>query len=269
MAKPLSHYRRRIAEKGVTGIVSSRYSWYKFRLGYKNQFVGRIVELFGNRVRIGGMTFSVDCPQLPRGHKSALAVGLYEAGERTLITRWVPRDLPVLEFGGGLGVTSCILNRKLADPFRHVVVEANPEIIPLLEYNRNFNDCKFKIINKAVAYDCDYTNLEFNEDFSGNKILEGRSSGRSIRVKATTVSSLLAETNFCRAGLVCDIEGGEEDIISREMPILGDRIKFFLAEMHPHLLGEDTVRKLMNNLVALGFTLREQIGSCVFFDRDS
>lgn len=268
MVKSVSHYRQRVAEKGIGGIISSRYSWYKGRFQFNNPIVGRIVELFGNRVRIDGMTFSINCPQLSRGHKSTLAFGLYEVEERALITRWVPGNLPVLEFGGGLGVASCILNRKLADPSRHVVVEANPEIISLLEYNRDINNCKFKVINKAIAYDCDYVDLNFGKEFVENSVL-GSSFGRATRVKAATVSSLLEETNFYRAGLVCDIEGGEEDIITRDMPILGDRIQFFLAEMHPYLLGNDAVKKLMNCLVALGFTLKEQIGNSVFFDRDN
>jgi hypothetical protein len=124
------------------------------------------------------------------------------------------------------------------------------------------------MINKAIAYDCDYVDLNFATEFDGNSILRP-SFVRTTRVRATTVSSLLAEANFYRIGLVCDIEGGEEGIIVREMPILGDRIKYFLVEMHPRLIGEDAVRKLMNNLVALGFTLKEQIDDSVFFARDT
>lgn len=268
MLKSLGYYRRRVADKGVWDIVSRRYSWYKSRFQFNNPIVGRIVELFGDRVRVDGMTFSVDCPQLSRGHKSTLAFGLYEVEERLLITRWVPRDLPVLEFGGGLGVSSCILNRKLANPSRHVVVEANPEIIALLKYNRAINDCKFEVINKAIAYDCDYVDLKFGTDFVENSIF-GPPVSRTTRVQATTVCSLLADTNFDRAGVVCDIEGAEEDIITRDLPVLGDRIKFFMAEMHPQILGRDAVEKLMNRLIGLGFTLKEQIGDSVYFVRDN
>ena len=69
MLKLLSHYRRRVAKQGIRGIISSRYLWYKGRFEINNPVVGRIVELFGNRVSIDGMTFSVDCPQISRGHK--------------------------------------------------------------------------------------------------------------------------------------------------------------------------------------------------------
>ena len=51
------------------------------------------------------------------------------------------------------------------------------------------------------------------------------------------------------------------------MPILGDRIRFFMAEMHPKILGEGVVEKLLSDLGALGFTLKEKMGDSVFFAR--
>ena len=44
--------------------LTRRLYWYKARLQVNNPLVGRIVALTGNRVRMDGMTFSVDCPQL-------------------------------------------------------------------------------------------------------------------------------------------------------------------------------------------------------------
>jgi FkbM family methyltransferase len=260
MSKLLSHYRRRLAEKGVREIIASRYRWYKVR------FIGRVVELFGNRIRIDGMTFSVDSPQLSTGDKGVLTFGLHEMEERALLKRWMPSDLPVLEFGGGMGVVSCLLNRKLENPSRHVVVEANPEMIPLLEHNREINGLNFTVINKAIAYDADYIDLSIR-DFVGSSII-GASVGNTVKVSTTSISSLMSEMNFGKAGIVCDIEGGEADIINREMPVLGDRIQFFMAEMHPKILGDDVVKKLLIVLIALGFTLKEKIGDCVFFARN-
>lgn len=266
MPKSLSHYHQKLAEKGVSGIIASRYSWYKGRFQFNNPFVGRIIELFGNRVRIDGMKFLIDCPQLSTGHKSTLAFGLYEVEERALVKRWLPSDLPVLEFGGGLGVVSCLVNRKLTNPSLHVVAEANPEMIPLLEHNRDINGFKFTIINKAIAYDCEHIDLNIATEFVGSSII-GASAGKTVRVKATTASSLMDEMKFHQAGIVRDIEGAEKDIINRDLPILGDRVQFFMAELHPQILGEDVVKKLLNYLPVLGFTLKEQMGDSVFFSR--
>ena len=43
--------------------------------------------------------------------------------------------LSVLELGGCLGVISVVVNSRLTDPSRHVVVEANPKLIKYLEHN--------------------------------------------------------------------------------------------------------------------------------------
>jgi len=86
-----------------------------------NRTVGRLVELSGNRIRIGGLKFSVDSPGIDTAHKSTLFFGLHEIDERALVERWLPKSLPVVEFGGGLGVVSCMANRLLERPVRSVV----------------------------------------------------------------------------------------------------------------------------------------------------
>jgi hypothetical protein len=53
MVKPLSHYRRRVAEKGVRGTISSRFDFWRLKLTINNPTVGRAIELAGNRVRNG------------------------------------------------------------------------------------------------------------------------------------------------------------------------------------------------------------------------
>jgi FkbM family methyltransferase len=243
-----------------------RLNWYRSRFQVNNPIVGRAVELFGNRVRIDGMTFTVDCPQITTGHKSTLAFGLHELEERALIKRWLPSELPVLEFGGGLGVVSCLVNRRLDDPSRHIVVEANPQMIPALERNREINGREFRVINKALAYDCTHADLIIGREFVSSSTIRG-AGGTTVKVTTTTVSSLMAEMGFGKAGIICDIEGAERELINREMAALGDRIQFFMAEMHPNIIGEDVVSDLLDDLMSMGFSLKQKIGDSVFFSR--
>src|SRR3974377_649807 len=142
-----------------------RFDWYRARFTIDNAIVGRAIELTGNRVRMDGLTYSVDCPQITTGQKCTMAFGYHEMAERSLIWGWVPRKLPLLEFGGGLGVISCRSNRRLEDPEKHIVVEANPEMVPILELNRKLNYCRFSIINKAIAYGCEHIELSVASEF--------------------------------------------------------------------------------------------------------
>jgi len=245
--------------------ISGRLSWYKARFQVNNPIVGRLVELLGNRIRIDGLNYSVASPQITTGHKSTLAFGLHEMEERELIRRWMPSDIPILEFGGGLGVVSCLANRKLLEPSSHIVVEANPAMAVVLEDNRDLNGCKFQVINKALAYDCDDIELNLDVEFVGSSVKA--SADRTVKVKTTTVAELLNTAGFDQAGIVCDVEGSEQDLIRRELASLGARIRFLMVEMHPAILGRDVVDDLMRELKELGFVIKQQIGDSVFLSR--
>ena len=110
----LSHYFERLHRDGLATILKRKldYRWGQFRVD--NYTVGRLVELTGNKVWIEGLKFSVNCPDITTRHKSTIFFGLHEIEERALLNRWLPADLPIVEIGGGLGVVSCLANRKLS-----------------------------------------------------------------------------------------------------------------------------------------------------------
>lgn len=243
--------------------IHRRFGWYRVRFQINNPFVGRAVELLGNKVRMDGLIYSVDCPNITTGHKSTLAFGLHEMEERSLVGRWLPADVPVLELGGGLGVVSCLANRKLNDPSQHIVVEANPAMIPVLERNRDLNKCKFRIVNKAIGYAGDSVELNLDDEFVGSSLTG--TGAKIVTIATTNITELIGEFN--QVGIVCDIEGTEAEIIKLELPRLGERVRYFMAEMHPAVLGKDVVNSLLNDLVSLGFALKEQHGDSVFYGR--
>ena len=251
--------------KSLQQKISRRLSFYKSRLQVNNPIVGRVVEILGDRVRMDGFVYSVASPQITRGHKSTLAFGLHEMEERELIQRWLPSKTPILEFGGGLGVVSCLANSKLSKPERHVVVEANPVMAEILEKNRTVNGCMFHVLNRAIAYDCDHINLNLDTEFVGSTIKS--SAAQSVAVPTTTATDLMNSYGFDEAGIICDIEGAELDLIEREFRPLGDRIRFVMAEMHPTILGKDVVDDLLRKLTALGFNMKQRIGDSVFLRR--
>jgi hypothetical protein len=150
--KPLAHYRQKLAEKGISGIISGRLNWYKKTIQLDNWYIGRLVELFGNTITIDGVKLSVDNPGILTMHKSSLYFGHYEIGERELAKRHIDPNLPLVEIGASIGGVSCVTNKLLKDPTRHVVVECNPDNIPTLTKNRELNGCQFTIEPFALAY---------------------------------------------------------------------------------------------------------------------
>ena len=89
--------------------------------------IGRLVEVCGDRVTLEGLTFSVDNPLITTREKGLLYLGLHESREIALVHQHLLAELPVIELGGGIGVVSCIINRKLAHPRDHIVLEASIE----------------------------------------------------------------------------------------------------------------------------------------------
>ena len=118
----------RIRMHGIKKLTASRYARFKKYWIVKNYMFGRLVELLGNQVNIHGIKISVDNPRLSTHQKSIMLFGWYEKDEVTAINKYLRPDLPVIELGGGIGLLSCVINKKLDKPENHIVLEADPEL---------------------------------------------------------------------------------------------------------------------------------------------
>ena len=220
-----NRYIGKLRAEGLGAILRRRYLWYRDRT------VGRLVELSGNRIRIGGLKFSVDSPGIDTVDKSTLFFGPHQLDERALVERWLPKNLPVVEFGGGLGVVSCMANRLLERPDRHVVVEANPFLLDLLATNRNLNRCSFQILNRVLTYGAEMAEFSLDSSFVSSRV--GGSSGSMVSVPTTSLERILNEAGFEQCSVVCDIEGAEIQLVEHEIDVIRRRAPFLLIELHP------------------------------------
>jgi FkbM family methyltransferase len=241
--------------EGVQAVPGAIVRGLRFRLynvwTRDHPWQGRVVELLGNRWRVDGITVRLDNPAIATRHKSLLLNGAYELPERRLLAKHLPCDIPLVELGGCIGVLSCLANRRLADPDRHLVVEANPNLIPTLERNRDANACRFRVVHAAIAYSTEGTVTFDTGAFTSGFVGEGG----SLTVPARTLESLAVEAGFDRFDLICDIEGAERELIHTEGDFLKERVRWLLLEMHPTLLGNEAVTSLNTRLQELGFTL--------------
>jgi FkbM family methyltransferase len=210
------------------------------------------VELLGNRWRIDGVTIGLDNPAIETRYKALLLNGSYETQERAMLLKHLQGDLPLIELGGCVGAVSCIANKRLQNPENHVVVEANPRLIPTLTGNRDRNRARFCIVNAAIAYTerAQFAEGTFTSGFVG--------ANGSLSVPARTVESIAAASGFERFDLICDIEGAEKDLIENESALLCSRVRWLLVEMHPSILGAETTALLHDRLVSLGFFRLEE-----------
>ena len=255
MVKPLSHYRRRLAEKGISGIIDSRWRWYKQSFQMDNWVVGKLVELFGNTITVQGVTLSVDNPLITPRYKSSLYFGNYEVAEREFACRYLDRSMPTIEIGASIGGVACVTNRLLENPRRHVVVECNPIILPTLEKNRDRNKCQFLIEPVAVAYRSENVMFSINDFMWGRIDPQGE---RQVSVPVTTLQRLIEKHGFDRINLISDCEGTEVDMVENEPEIFRDRVKCLILETHEAERGREPIARAISTLESLGFDIQER-----------
>ncbi len=212
--------------------------------------IGRLVELGGNRVTVDGLTFSLDNPLIRTRDKCTVCAGRHEAPERALVRSQLAPGLPAIELGGGIGIVSCSINKKLARPRDHIVVEANPDLIPTLETNRRLNRCEYEIRHAALAYDGDEAVLEV--DSWGTGRVGGGGTRRAV-VATTTRAKLLRETGVAHVSLVVDIEGAEADLVEQEGTLLGERVRTLIVETHPSVVGVARTARMIATIQSVGF----------------
>lgn len=201
-------------------------------------------------VRLEDCKFSLSCVR--DDMRAALFNGIYEFDERLAIRNHLPQHLPVVELGACIGVVACVSNKLLKSPSHHVVVEANPRLIPDLEANRAFNRCSFSIVNKAIAYGTNSVTFEPAWEPWASRIDGNSTSSSSVTVPATSLADILRDFDFSTFSLICDIEGHEYDLVKHEGQTLclADTL---ILETHSRFIGEAKNEELLQNLRNLGF----------------
>lgn len=75
----------------------------------------------------------------------------HELAEQIVLYRHIEPNDQVLEFGPNVGRSSIIINSRLKNKDKHVVVEADPTVVPKLRENRDANGQRFRIFPGAIS----------------------------------------------------------------------------------------------------------------------
>lgn len=212
---------------------------------------------------IDGRKFRFDHYLITEPVVQQLLNGDFELYERRLGEKYFSEKLPIIDLGAGIGVASCTLNKKRHGGM-HMAVEANPEIYELLCANRDLNDCSFHCINKLVGYNGTQSRLYLDKDFLGCSIF--KVGDKFLEIETITLRQLVDFNKIEKAQMLCDVEGGERDIIQNDIDILGNNIKTLIIEFHDSLYGKDVTQMLVGMLECAGFVLLEKRGRVCAMD---
>ena len=248
---------------GISSVVKQKLSdfeqWFRTTELF-HWYLGKGIELRGDMVRIDGLSFSVNNPAISTRMKRHFLSDQYEKPERTAIKQFLNADLPVVEFGGAIGVVACHANKMLRNPQHHVVIEANPDLLPLLEANRDRNGCRFTVLHRAIAYGSDEITFNINQDFWASNL--GYSTNRSLRVPTISLQEIVKQFGFERCSLICDIEGAEIALVQHEAETIQRKVATLIIEVHPWCVQADIIDAMLHKLESIGF-------ACVFRTSDN
>jgi FkbM family methyltransferase len=210
-------------------------------------------------VTLDGCTFSLK--MIPNNAMKVSLLKLkYERFERHAVLQYIRPEYPVVELGACIGVVACVTNGALKNPAWHVVVEANPHVIPILQDNRDSNCCEFEILNLALSYDQPSVTFSPSTDFRGTSLRKTDNQSfqePSVTVATTELGKIVGQRGYDRFTLICDIEGQEYELVMREPHILS-RVDTLILETHARLIGDAMNREMMEKLTDLGFRAIDQ-----------
>jgi FkbM family methyltransferase len=216
--------------------------------GWLRPAMGWWFDVSGGRFRVDGCEIEVPKDLTTRSYRAAFVTGEYEEEERELIRRLLRPEDRVMELGACIGVVSCVTNRLLKDRKKHLVVEANPKLIPWIERNRVRNQADFTIEHCAVSRKPEVT------FFIHPEYIVGGSSQQETSLPVTVRGCSLEQLN-ARHGpfnvMIMDVEGAEVEVL----PDAGELLKGFrlvIVELHEWAASEAALDRCRQTMAAAG-----------------
>jgi len=213
-----------------------------------NPLLGLVFRLWRRCFNLDGMSFEVPLKGEDWSSLATYWFDDYEAPEREFCARFIRPTDRVCELGGCLGIVSTTINRRLASPKQHLVVEANPVLIPFLEKNRERNQGHFRVLHAAVG-DGSPLALDVSQG-----VLTSTRAGSGAPARAEIVPGCTLESLCTKEGpfdvLVMDIEGAEQQVLRGEA---WRSVRLIIVEWHPTLIGQDAFQQGQDALRSAGF----------------
>jgi FkbM family methyltransferase len=204
---------------------------------------------------------------------NALIRGKYEREEAEMIVAHLPPDMPVIELGGSLGVVSRLIRSRLAPNMKHLIVEANADLLGVCRKNASVDapEGQTEVVNAALFYGGPVARFRIGREPHANSLDNGSGEGRVVEVPAVTLADLLRRIgNPPQVALVADIEGAEFDLFRHDSEALRS-VQVAIVELHPRDYPKRGLSEhgMLELLEAAGFAVVERRADVVLLRRKS
>lgn len=192
-------------------------------------------RIYGDyKVSIGQIVIDLESDAISEDMRQKIRTGEYEVAESDFVKSYLRSDTPVLELGSGIGYVTCLVDRYTDDDIPVVGVEANSNLIPVIERTRELNDANFEIINSAYSSMNDSVEFRISNHFWESSREEYADGDKPpVTVEGASLDRLLAETSLSSPfQLIADIEGSEDDLLRNEAELLAEHCILLMVEFH-------------------------------------
>ncbi len=170
-----------------------------------------------------------------------------EVQEQIDAQRFIPSDAVVLELGARYGTVSCVISKKLTNPYNLVAVEPDERVWAALDNNMAHNGCTCHILKGVISR----RPLELTEKDAWYGYAATTIPVEKSTIANYTLEEVEARYNLKFDTLVADCEGFLESFFD-ENPVLYDQLRLVLFERdYEHKCNYG---KIMNRLRDAGFT---------------
>ena len=217
---------------------------------------------------LNGIKLTIDKQFITTNIYKSFLDGSYEQGEYHILSRVLDKNDRVFEIGTGMGYNS-IFAATVVGSENVISFEANPFLIPIIIKNYELNNMHIRLENKFLVKDpLNINEVEFYlaEDFWASNT---HPNPNLPMVKVKTASFIENLIEFNPNVILCDIEGGEIELLNIEFP---SSIKKIIIDTHPFYnhIGDENNSELIRNLLNQGFTFKSTLshGFAHFFERN-
>jgi FkbM family methyltransferase len=235
------------------------------------RYVGTIIDKwFGGRVPYKDQRIDTSSNRVTPETSAKLFWNIYESAEARFVERYIKPNINVIELGGGIGVISCLIRKKISDNKKLIIVEADRELLKVARKNININHPgrDTVLLNLAISYESE-NKVTFERGVSnvGGKIKNEVENERSIEVKSGKIKHVEKYVDGEYA-LVSDIEGAEVGVFLESDTALSE-CRQIIIELHNTVYkGEKvSVSECIKIISKSGFTLKDKYGPVCHFEK--
>lgn len=231
--------------------------WLRYQL--RKLLRPRVITNGGVRIDLG--------PAAGTRYARAFYRDAHERDEREIVSRHLRPDDVVLELGAGLGLVTILCCQRTGSDRVHTF-EANPDLAAALRRNFAINGVAPQLHLRMVTRDGGPREFFVAERFiqsSGHAAVGASTAGAATKVDSVPLADVLATVR--PTFLIADVEGGELELF--ESPLALEGVRSVCLEVHPHIIDDGGVSRVIAALLSRGFELRVRDcrGDVLYFAR--